>query len=234
MKRGLIGAAAALILATVSAPASAQAVQSLHLGAGVFMPKDYASRSNDDVWVENLNTLSFDIKDFRGGIVNGEWTVTFNDRVEVGIGGGFYQRTAPSVYRDYVNSNGREIEQDLRLRVIPINGIVRFMPLGRAGNVQPYVGGGISALVWRYSEVGEFVDFSDNFNVFRDRYIANGTAIGGTVLGGVRMPLGGDVYALNAEFRYQFGKADLGNNGFLADKLDLNGLHFIAGFQIRF
>ena len=29
----------------------------------------------------------------------------------------------------------------------------------------------MSALRWRYSEIGEFVDFNNNFAVFRDRYI---------------------------------------------------------------
>lgn len=222
------------VVITMAAPAAAQAVHSLHLGAGLFAPRSYDARAADDVWVENLNTLSFDIKDFRGATVNGEWTVTFNERVEVGLGAGFYQRTVPSFYRDYVNLNGAEIEQDLKLRVVPVSAVVRFLPFGRAGMLQPYVGGGISALNWRYSETGEFVDFFDGFAVFRDRYVANGTAIGGAVLGGVRLPLGGDIYALNTELRYQFGSGDLKDNGFLTEKIDLSGLNFTVGFQIRF
>lgn len=222
------------LLSVLAAPAAAQAVHSLHLGAGLFTPKSVDGRSGEDVWVENLNTLSFDIKDFRGATVNGEWTITFSERVEVGLGAGYYQRSAASVYRDYVNINGNEIEQDLKLRVIPITGVVRFLPFGRAGRVQPYVGAGVSALNFRYSEVGEFVDFGDGFAVFRDRYVADGTTLGGVVLGGVRMPIGGDVYALNTELRYQFGEGDLGDNGFLTPKIDLSGLNFTVGFQIRF
>lgn len=221
-------------LMALAAPVAAQPVHSLHIGAGLFTPRGFDGRSANDVWVENLNTLSFDIKDFRGASANGEWTVTFNDRVEVGLGVGYYGRTVPSVYRDYVNINGNEIEQDLRLRVIPVSGIVRFLPFGQAGSVQPYVGGGVSALRWRYSEVGEFVDFFDDFRVFPDRYVATGTALGGLVLGGLRMPIGGDIYGLNAEIRYQFGEGDLGDNGFLTNKIDLSGLHFLIGFQVRF
>lgn len=216
------------------APAAAQAVHSLHLGAGLFAPRSYDARAADDVWVENLNTLSFDIKDFRGATVTGEWTVTFNERVEVGLGGGFYQRSVPSFYRDYVNLNGAEIEQDFKLRVTPVSAVVRFLPFGRAGKLQPYIGGGVSALNFRYSEVGEFVDFFDGFKVFRDRYVASGTTIGGVALGGLRLPLGGDIYALNTELRYQFGTGDLKDNGFLTDKIDLSGMNFTVGFQIRF
>jgi outer membrane protein W len=222
------------VVTAMAAPAAAQAVHSLHLGAGLFAPRSYDARAADDVWVENQNTLSFDIKDFRGATVNGEWTVTFNERVEVGLGAGFYQRTVPSFYRDYVNLNGAEIEQDLKLRVAPVTAVVRFLPFGRAGKLQPYIGGGISALNFRYSETGEFVDFFDGFAVFRDRYVASGTAIGGAVLGGLRLPLGGDIYALNTELRYQFGSGDLKDNGFLTDKIDLSGMNFTVGFQIRF
>lgn len=216
------------------APAAAQAVHSLHLGAGLLAPRGYDARPIDDVWVENLNTLSFDLNRFRGASLTGEWTITFNERVEIGLGTGFYQRTVPSVYRDWVNINGREIEQDLRLRMTPVSGVVRFLPFGRAGTVQPYVGAGVSAIRWRYSEAGEFVDFSDGFVVFRDRYVANGTATGGLLLGGLRLPINGDIYALNGELRYQFGEGDLGNGGFLTRTIDLSGLHFTVGFQVRF
>jgi len=229
-----VGLLMGTVVVTMAAPAAAQAVHSVHIGAGLFAPRTLDARSSDDVWVENLNTLSFNIKDFRGGTATGEWTVTFNERVEVGLSGGIYQRTVPSRYREYININGAEIEQDLKLRVVPVSGIVRFLPFGRAGTAQPYVGVGISALNWRYSETGEFVDFFDGFAVFRDRYVANGTAIGGVVLGGLRLPLGGDIYALNSEFRYQFGEGDLGGNGFLTDKIDLSGMNFTVGFQIRF
>ncbi len=230
-----VGAVAVVGVFGVVAPAAAQAVHSIHLGGGLFMPRGFDSRDADDVLVENLNTLAFDLKDFRGGQVSGEWTITFSERVELGLGTGYYRRSVPSAYADFVNINGREIEQDLRLRIVPVTAVVRFLPFGRAGNVQPYVGAGVSALQWRYTESGEFIDFFDNNAVFRDRYIANGTAVGGVVLGGLRLPLGGDIYALNTEFRYQFGVGDLGSNsGFLTEKIDLSGLHFTVGFQIRF
>lgn len=235
MQRAAVGAAGCALVLGTAVTASAQVVHSIGFGAGIFSPRTLDARDIDDVLVENLNTLSFDIKDFRGGLVFGEWAMSFNDRVELALSGGYYRRTVPSVYTDFINNNGREIEQDLRLQVVPMSAIVRFLPVGRAGKAQPYLGGGVSALRWRYSEIGEFVDFNNNFAVFRDRYIANGTTLAPVVLGGLRLPLGGDVYALNTEFRYQFGTGDLGaNSGFLTEKIDLSGLNFTVGFQIRF
>ena len=80
---------------------------------------------------------------------------------KAGVGVNYYQRTVPSVYRDVVSDDGFEIAQELKLRVIPISATIRFLPIGRGG-VEPYVGAGIGIFPWRYSEVGEFVDFSDD------------------------------------------------------------------------
>ena len=233
-------AAGAMVLALgIAAPAAAQVVHSVGVGAGLFTPRGFDARDVDDVWVENLTNpyrLAFDIKDFRGLQVNGEWNMTFSDRVELSLGAGYYSRTTPSVYADFIDErDNSEIEQDLRLRMVPLSAVVRFLPFGEAGNMQPYVGLGVSAIRWRYSEVGEFVDFDNNGEIFNDRYIANGTTVAPVILGGLRIPMGGDIYALNTELRYQFGNGDLGDdNGFLAPKIDLSGLHFTVGFMVRF
>jgi hypothetical protein len=234
MGKATVAAGAMVLALGLAAPASAQVVHSVGIGAGLFAPRGIDSRHADDVLVENLNSLAFDIKDFRGAQVNGEWNMTFSERVELSFGAGYYSRSTPSVYADFINKNGSEIEQDLRLRIIPVSAVVRFLPVGRAGQFQPYLGGGVSVLQWRYSEVGEFVDFNDNYAVFRDRYIASGTTVAPVLLGGLRLPLGGDLYALNTELRYQFGTGDLGNNGFTTEKIDLGGLHFTVGFMVRF
>jgi hypothetical protein len=246
MKRAAIGAGVLALSLMAATPASAQVVHSIQFGAGLFAPRSCspgstthldcrAKRGSDDVLVEDLNSLAFDVRDFRGASVFGEWNITFDDRVELGFGAGFYRRTVPSVYRDFVDIDLTEIEQDLQLRIIPVSAIVRFMPINKAGQTQPYIGGGVAALNWKYTEKGEFVDFNNNNNIFEDIYTASGTTLAPVVLGGIRFPINGDVYALNLEARYQFGKGNLGNdNGFLAEKINLGGFNFTAGFQIRF
>lgn len=226
------GLLAAVMAIASAAPAQAQVTQSINLGLGWFMVKGEDSRDND-VLVEDLQSLTFEIKDFNGPLVNGEWLIGFGDRLELGFGAGFYQRTVSSVYADFVDSDGSEIEQDLKLRIIPITATVKFLPIGRAGDFQPYVGAGAALLNWKYSEVGEFVDFSDG-SIFRDTYVADGTTVAPIVFGGIRLPLNGDVFAFNGELRWQGGKGDTSGTGLLADEIQLGGTSFIGSFQIRF
>lgn len=226
---GLLFALTGLLVAPA---AEAQVTQSVNLGAGWFMVRGEESRDND-VLVEDLQSLAFEIKDFNGPLLNGEWLIGVGDRVELGFGAGFYQRTVPSVYAAFVDSDGSEIEQDLKLRIVPVTATVKFLPFGRPGDFQPYAGGGIALLNWKYSEVGEFVDFSDGA-IFRDTYVASGNTVAPLVFGGVRVPIDGDVFAFNGEIRWQGGKGDTRDTGLLADEIDLGGISAIASFQIRF
>lgn len=233
-KPAWIGLLMMAMMTAGAAAAQAQVTHSVNLGAGYFMARGEESRDADDVLLEDLQSLAFEVKDFNGPLVNGEWLIGFGDRVEVGFGAGYYQRTVPSVYADFVDSDGTEIEQDLKLRIVPLTATVKFLPFGRAGDFQPYAGGGVALLTWRYSEVGEWVDFTDG-SIFRDQYTADGSTIAPIVFGGVRVPLSGDVFAFNGELRWQGGKGDLdADSGLLTDTIDLGGMSLIGSVQIRF
>jgi hypothetical protein len=230
-----MGLLAVAMLLPGASRAEAQVTHSVNLGAGWFAVRGEESRDADDVLLEDLQSLAFEIKDFNGGVLHGEWLIAFGDRLEVGLGTGFYQRTVPSVYADFVDDDGSEIEQDLKLRIVPLSATVKFLPFGRAGDFQPYAGGGVSLLHWNYSETGEFIDFVDGGTIFRDRYVADGNTIAPIVFGGVRVPVGGDVFAFNGELRWQGGKGDLPEeSGLLTDTIDLGGITLLGSFQIRF
>ena len=235
----------------IAVPASAQIVHSVTIGAGIFFPRGFDQRVDGDVLVANktqpaidlpgfggeTTSLDFEIGDFRAYPIFGEWNIAFNHRVEVSVGIGYQNKKVDSRYRDLVNeaANFSDIEQELRLRMMPISGIVRFLPFGEAGGFQPYVGAGISAVNFHYTETGDFVD-PTTAEIFNDRFTADGFAFGTIILGGVRIPLGGDVYALTAEGRYLFGNGNTGGAeaGFLGDKIDLSGGSLNFGFLIRF
>ncbi len=221
---------ATVLLACVVISRPVHAQQSLVLNVGHFAVRGIDTRVADDVLLENLNLFAFDISDFNNGTVGAEWLVGLGDHFDVGVGLGFYQRTVLSVYNDFIDFDGTEIEQDFRLRVVPVTATVRVLPFGRTA-VQPYFGVGLGLFNWRYSEVGEFVDF-DTFDIFRDRYVAEGNDIGAIILGGVRFPVG-DKFSVGGELKYQSSTGTVGiDQGFLNERIDLGGLstQFTVGF----
>ncbi len=237
-KTFVCAAATLAVLLAGASRASAQIVQSVQIGVGAFFPRGFDTRVSGDTLVADLtdqNPLFFVISDFRGAQLNGEWNISFGHHVEAGVGIGYYQRSVTSTYQNLVNADGSEILQELRLRIVPITGVVRFMPFGRQGDVQPYVGVGIGAFLYRYSEAGQFVDPSD-FSVFTDAFTKSGTAVGPVVMFGVRLPIKGDIYGVSTEYRYQFVDGDTGGaaNGFLGPKIDLSGGTLNFSFLIRF
>jgi hypothetical protein len=180
----------------------------------------------------DLNSLLFEVKDFNGPAVTGEWLVGISDFLEVGVGAGFYQRTVPSVYANQVNVNGSEIAQDLKLRVVPLTATVRFVPI--RGTVEPYFGAGIGAFNWRYSETGEFVDDRDS-SIFRANYVAKGTAVGPVVVFGIRIPFA-DAFDIGGEAQWQKAEGDTKpeTSQLLGNKIDLGGWTAAATFHVRF
>ena len=240
--RGWVSAGALLIVLTCGATtASAQVVQSVQLGAGVFFPRGFDTRVPGDTLVADLadaNPLFFEISDFVGGTVFGEWNISFGPHVEAGAGIGYYKRTVHSVYRNLVNTDGTEIRQDLRLRITPITGVVRFLPFGKQGEVQPYVGVGVGAFNFRYSEVGQFVDPSD-FSVFvpNPPYTVDGH--GGrarSCWAACGFPSTATSTRFSTEYRYQWASGNTGGiaAGFLGPKIDLSGGSLNFAFLIRF
>jgi opacity protein-like surface antigen len=229
-----IGLMMAAGLTARPAEASAQVVQSLNLSIGAFLPRGEESRVANDVWLKDVPVYRFEVKDFTGAELSAEWNFAFGNRVEFGLGGAFYQRTVPTSYRDYTNPDHSEIESNFKLRTLPVSGVVRLMPFGDAGSFQPYIGGGVALVNWHYSEVGDFIDFNDNFNVYHARYVASGNKAGPVFLAGFRAPVGGDVWAITLEGRYTRAEGDLNTNDFLGSKIDLGGTSLRFGVLLRF
>jgi hypothetical protein len=238
---GCVAVLGAIAFLLSPAPASAQISRvssSDHRNAvgftlGGFFPKGEDGRVSGDVIVRDLDDLVFEVNDFNGVSVSGEWLFRLSNYLEGGVSGGFYKRSVPSVYRDFVNDNGSEIEQDLKFRIAPVTGSVRFLPVGH-GSVEPYVGIGVGIFNWRWSETGEFVDSSDG-SIFRATYVDNGTSVGPVILAGVRAPIA-DVWDVGGEFQWQKATADIdrAESGLLGDKIDLGGWHALFTMHVRF
>lgn len=206
-----LGAAAILCAAALlAAPAPAAAQQTLNFSLGYFTVRGEDARVERDVLNTHRSLLAFDVADFDGPVVGAEWLIPLGTHLEGGAGVAFSRRTVPSVYEAFVDEDGSEVEQDLRLRTVPVALTLRVLPLGQNSPVQPYFGGGLGIVSWRYSESGEFVDFARRNAIFREQYVATGSATGPVLLGGLRRA--GDVMTGGCEVRYQSANADLGGD----------------------
>ncbi|MEX1128656.1 MAG: hypothetical protein WD227_04165 [Vicinamibacterales bacterium] len=237
--RSLVGAVAAMmVLASAAAEAQIMRVgstsdsrQAIGVTLGYFVLNGDDKRDENDVLFANQSSLLFDTKDFNGASVGAEWLVAVTDYIEVGAGVSVYQRTVPSIYRHLQFDDFSEIEQDLKLRQVPITATVRFLPIGRRGGFQPYIGAGVAVINWRYSESGEFVDFNDE--IFPATFVAKGTETVPVILGGVRFPVS-DVWTIGGEVRWHRAEGETGgiDEGFLGDKIDLGG--WTSNFAVHF
>ncbi len=181
--------------------------------------------------MNNLSFLAFNIKDFRHVSIGGEYLVGLGDKFEAGLGVGFQTRTVPTVYRDFVNVNGTEIEQDLKLRVVPFSATVRFLPLGHHDAVTPYIGAGAGIFAYRYSESGEFL--ATDSSIFRGKFVGSGTATGPVILVGLRAPVGS--WDFGFELRHQNAKGDLPfDQNFAGEKIDLGGFTYAFTANVKF
>ena len=217
-------------LAVVLDARPARAQQTFNVSLGYFTPNSEDARVTGDVLNANRNFLTFDVKDFNGASVGGEWLFPIGNYIEAGAGVAFTRRTVPTVYTRLVNRDGSEIEQDLKLRTVPAALTFRLLPLGQNRGFQPYLGGGLGVIMWRYAESGQFVDTTTNA-IFNNSYSASGTATGPVGLGGIRFA--GDSVAAGFEARFQKAQADLAPP-FAGPKLDLGGWTYLFTVGARF
>ena len=205
--------------------------QTVNFTIGYFAPHGEDARTSGDVLVANRDFLVFNIDDFDTASVGGEWLFPLGNYLEGGIGLSFSRRTVPTFYRDFTANDGTEIVSDMKLRLLPTTFSVRFMPLGHHNGFQPYFGGGLAVIAWRYSETGDFIDFNNGNAVFRDSFVNTGADVGPVVLGGIRGA--GRTFSAGFEIRYMNADGKL-DNSFAGPKIDLGGWTYNGTFGFRF
>lgn len=219
-----------VVLGFVGTPV-ASAQQQISFAVGGFSPRSETSRASGDVLVKDLDFLAFRISDFSGPLVGAEYLTSLGDNFDAGLGVSFYQRTVPTVYNEFVNANGTEIEQDLKLRVVPFTATVRWLPMGHHNGVEPYIGAGVGVFTYRYSETGQFL--ATDSSIFRGNFVGDGTVAGPVILGGIRVPVGS--WGVGGELRYQSAEGKLpADQDFAGNKIDLGGLTYTFTINVRF
>lgn len=190
-------------------------------------------RLDSILFADSITLYTVQKDDFVGWFGGGEFTTNVHPNVELGLAVEGYAREIPTVYRDFVRPSGNEIEQTLRLQLIPVSALVRFMPSGRYRKLTPYVGGGISAMFWEYEEFGDFIDFEARGNpVVFDSFKSEGTTFGPMANGGLRFRVNED-FQITADYRYFWGKETM-DGDFFPNEIDVSGGALTIGFRLAF
>ena len=208
-------------------PAEA-AASGLEVRIGGMVPRAKSILFDDSVV---LYTVEKD--DFAGAFGGIEFTKNLSPNIELGLSIDGYGREIPTVYRDFARPSGRDIEQTLRLVIVPTSAIIRFQPRGRYRTFTPYAGVGVAAVFWQYEEFGDFIDFDDSdLPVVFDSFKSTGVTPGLVLNAGLRYRINED-FQVTADFRNFSGKQTM-TGDFAPNEIDVSGAAFTLGFRLTF
>ena len=172
-----------------------------------------------------------DVSDFEGPDVGLDYLLPLNDRTSLIFSGSYYQGSTTNSYRGFEDNFNNRIRHDTDLGIGSATVGVVFNLLPRGASIQPYVGGGGGAYVWRLQERGDFIDFdAPGDPIFSARLTSNGTAFGYFGLVGLKAPITRSV-SIFAEGRWTRVDDDLQDDFEGFGKLDLSGREFAAGLS---
>jgi len=230
MRRTLVFVTVGLLAALDVASASASG---LDLRLGAFGPNTKSNLFDDvnDLYIRDGERIGKrDWVGFSGGF---EYNLQPARNVEVGLHLDAYSRTLNTVYREFERPDGREIAQTLKLTVVPVGVSLRLVPTSRRAKLAPYVAVGADLFVWKYEEVGDFIDFFDpDLPISGDSFVSEGVTGGFHVAGGLRVPLSSD-FSVVGEVKYQYAKTKMGDD-FRNNEIDLSGVGATLGIHLRF
>jgi hypothetical protein len=203
---------------------------------GMFMNR--GSSEIHDLAVRDLTLERSDFRGGSGGLELGFWT---GDRLEIVLGGDWSEVSLASESRNWVEEDGRPIQQMTRLRNGPslTAGIKGYLaPRGDAisrfawtpRKMNAFVGAGFGWTGYEFEQWGDFVDEQQEL-IFAADIASSGGAFTTYATGGLEYSLTNRISAIG-EARYSWARSALGSQ-FDFMELDLSGLRLMAGLGFR-
>lgn len=200
------------------------------------------ARAGSDIFNFTREQLTVERSDFSAPFFGGEVAVRAAERLDIALTVSHARSETRSEFRDWVGADDLPIEQVTEFTTSPVTLTAKYYLRNRGRSVgrfvwiperwSPYLGAGAGFVWYRFEQNGEWVDF-ETLDIFRDRFVAEGTAPTVHVLGGVDIALNNRL-VFAAEGRYGWARGDLGRDFVGFDKMDLAGFQASAGLSIRF
>lgn len=207
------------------------------LRGGVLMP-----RAGGDLFTFVSETLTVSRSDFRTPAFNMELGFMLTESLAVEGGMDVGERSVNSEYRRFISSTGSPITQTTKLVQNGLVVGVRYTPAGHGKRISrfafiprrmtPYVGAGLQAAYYSFTQTGSFVDFVDR-SIFPDVFRSDGWAVGPHLRGGVDLQVYKRLF-VNGDVRYAWLRSDLSRDFVGFDGIDLAGARAATGISVKF
>lgn len=261
MRQGITGGArrgwimAAALIAAAALPAGAQGTGNGYLfgvpDATLTIRAGYAiAGANSDFYNIARRDLTLDKSDFNSPTVGVELGLRLAPQIDFTLDAAWAGSNSHSHYRDFVDADGKEIEQATSVRRVPVTANVRayLVPRGRSvgslayipAKVVPWVGVGAGATWYRAEQSGAFMNVplctqlqtDAACAVYDDKITDDGWGPALQGMGGVDITLTPRI-ALAGDARYLWSKASMGESYGGYDKIDLSGVSVTLGLTFR-
>ncbi|MBN1940139.1 MAG: hypothetical protein JW843_11165 [Candidatus Aminicenantes bacterium] len=168
MKKRLV--AAMLVFGLAAGAASADI---LTFKMGYFAP-----RLTGDFWDIEFENMTYKKSSFQDASIGIHYELFLSRTFSLTIGADIFRKNKAALYQDVVGYSladgdyafpadefrGQfELKHSITLASAPIQLSFKWVPLGRRGNLIPYLGGGVHAMIWNIRMQGDMVDFGDEY-----------------------------------------------------------------------
>ncbi|MGB7295509.1 MAG: hypothetical protein WBC70_07955 [Candidatus Aminicenantales bacterium] len=222
----------------------------------------FIPRAESELWTIEFENMSFQKSDFQNATLGIFYEHFFSREISLLIGLDVYNKINLGAYRDYVGYSFAEgdfafpyqyydgdfdISHQFNVSITPIQASLKLTPLGRSSGFIPYIGAGLSLYIWSVKMRGDIIDFTDEwfyddpdlgevpiYGVYpTDARQESRFSVGFQGFAGIMFPIASRL-ALEAEFKYNYGKGSLGDTFEGFDDFDLSSYQISVGVNYWF
>jgi hypothetical protein len=194
-----------------------------------------------DLFGQLRQDLTLDRGDFTAALLGADLVIAAHPRLDLVLGISYADASSGSEFRDWLDNDGRPIEQTTRLRTIPITGSVRYQLLSRGraisrvswvpSSTNAYVGTGAGVSWYRLQHRGDFIDFRDHSIYWGNMETSGSDRV-------LHVLAGGDYWfatrvGVNAEVRHTRGYGKPENAFRTFDQVDMGATQATLGLSFR-
>lgn len=218
----------AVLAAALPASAQNRDANELRLRAGLFEPE-----GDSAYWIDNEDQYIEDVTDYEAPAFGLDFRLGLGGRLGLLFSADGYEGENTRAYRDFVDNRGNDIVNTATVEITSATiGLMMYLAPTHSP-IQPYVGVGGGLYGYTVTESGDFVDFSNNNQVFDDAFETDGAALGYYFLVGLDVPIGNQ-WSIFAEGRWHQADDELDGDFEGFGDLDLSGQSITGGFAIKF